>query len=236
MAYITNITQLKEYILRQLGSESHIVEISDINWNDIYNSSLKYLMEYFDEAVNEKTVLLELNNIQDMVLNEKIMGVKDIRTTANDLGLYLAYPGVSPIFDFVSDGDRTSVSSYLATMSYIRQIDETFRKQVFFRFNAETHRLTIGESIASCLLLVFEAEDPISLYNSRYFHKILEANAWKTWAVNTGGKYNGMTIGNGLTINTDGMNQKYLDLMSEIKDAIDGDEFSFLGPIRLNSL
>lgn len=236
MAYLTTPTELKDFILRKLGSEAHKVELSDLNWDDIYAESMKYLLEYFDEAVHEKIVLLELNKVQDIKLNSKIQVVKDILVSDNDLGLYLAYPGISPIYDFMVDGDRTSVSSYLTTINYMRQIQETFRKHIKFNFNSETKRLLIGEPINSCVLIALESEDEADLYNSRYFHKILEANCWKSWAVNAGGKYNGMTIGNGMTLNIEGMLKNYEDLMQEIKDSVENDEYSFLGPMRLNSL
>ena len=236
MAYIKTKEELKNFILRKLGSEAHKVEISDENWEDIYNESLKYLYEYFDEAVVEKTMVLELNKVTDIKLNENIIAVHSMHTSANDLGLYLAYPGLSPVLDFVSDGDRNAVSSYLATMTYIRELQQVFEKKVYFKFNSETHRLIIGEPITKCIIVVLEAEDELSLLNSRYFHLILEANFWNTWANNVGGKYKGWTVGNGMEINVEGMRERYNTLMEQIKDSIENDEFSFLGPIRLNSL
>jgi hypothetical protein len=235
MAYITNETELKEYILRRLGSEAHRVEISDTNWDDIFNTSSKYLYEHFADAVNEKAVLVEVNNSRDLILNDNIIAVQDIHVSTNDLGLYLAYPGISPIYDFVSSGDRGAVSSYLTTMSYIREIQQTFKKYVHFKFNPESKRLILGEEVLSALLIVQEKEDITLLYNSEYFHKILEANAWRIWATNTG-KYAQIQIGNGQTINREDMKERYQELMEEIKSSIENEEYDFLGPIRLNSL
>lgn len=233
--YITTETELKNFILRKLGSEAHRIEISDLNWADIYNTSVKYLYEHFADSVNEKAILVEVNNSRDLILNNSIIAVQKLYTSKNDLGLYLAYPGLSPIYDFVSSGDRGAVGSYLATMSYIRNIKETFQKYVHFKFNPESHRLILGEEISTALLVVLETEDITELYNSEYFHKILEARAWKSWAVNTG-KYSEIQIGNGQTINRDDMKENYNELMEEIKSAIENEEYDFLGPIRLNSL
>ena len=235
MKYINSETELKDFIFRKLGSEAHRVEISDANWADIYNTSIKYLYEHFADAVNEKAVLIDVNNAQELQLNDSVIAVTDIHTSTNDLGRYLAYPGISPIFDFVTTGDRGAVSSYLATMSYIREIQQTFEKYIHFKFNPESHKLFLSEKILSALIVVQEAEDITELYNSRYFQMILEAKAWKTWSVNTG-KYTNIQIGNGQTINRDDMKANYSELMDEIQSAIDNEEFDFMGPIRLNSL
>lgn len=235
MAYITSETELKEYIFRKLGSEAHIIELSDLNWADIYATGSKYLFEHFADAVNEKAILVDVQNSRDLILSENILAVNNIYVSQNDLGLYLAYPGVSPIYDFVSSGDRGAVSSYIATMSYIREIQQTFQKYIHFKFNPESHRLLLGEEVLSAVLIVQEAEDIQELWNSEYFHKILEARAWKAWSVNTG-KYQQIQIGNGQTINRDDMKENYNELMEEIKSAIENEEYDFLGPIRLNSI
>lgn len=233
--YITTNLELKNFIFRKLGAEAHQIEISDQNWNDIYNESLKYIYEYFADSVNEKTILVSINNVRDITLDSTIYAVKEMLVSKNDLGLYLAYPGISPIFDFVSSGDRGAVSSYLATMSYIREIRQTFQKFVHFKFNSESKRLIIGEEVTSAILVILEAETESNLFNSDYFHKVLEAKCWKAWMSNTG-KYKEIQIGNGLTLNRDDMKENYNSLMEEIQDSIENDEYSFLGPIRLNSI
>jgi hypothetical protein len=235
MSYITTETELKDFIFRKLGTEAHVVEVSDLNWTDIYNTSLKYIYEHFSDSVNEKAVIVELNDVTDIILDSKIMTVQKMFVSENDLGLYLAYPGISPIYDFVSSMDRGAVSSYISSMSYIREIQQTFQKYIHFKFNSETKRLILGEPVKSAVFIVLETEEPENLYNAEYFHKILEANTWKTWMVNTG-KYQNIQIGNGLTINRDDMKENYQELMQELKDSVENEEYDFIGPIRLNSL
>ena len=88
MNYITNKTELKEYILRQLGSESHIVEISDTNFDDIYNKALNYLYERSSDGVIRKVVLIDGITEKDIFLNNNVMSINKIVTIVINVGPY----------------------------------------------------------------------------------------------------------------------------------------------------
>lgn len=227
--YITSKVQLQEYIFRKLGSEAHRVEISDTNFNDIYNESLNYLNEYSDDAVIRKTIILNVGNQYDLTLNDNVGAINWIYTGNDYFNTSAFYPGISPVYDFLRSSS-TDTSSFILFNVNMQDIRKTFRTKVNFDYNPETKSLHIGEQIDQCVIDYFEVEDEALLYESRLFLMLLERDCWKQWKVNVQGKYIGSTIGNGVSINGDFMDSQFDKLDEKIKESVESEEFDFLAP------
>lgn len=233
--YITTKEELKEYILRQLGSESHRVEISDANFNDIYNKSLDYFYEHANDGVNRKLVIIEANGQRELTLNENIMTIKYVAT---DNSAYTTvtpayYKGVSPIYDLLR-GDVYDTSTYLIFTETIKEYQKLFNKKIDYSFNTQTKTFIINEDDVSNIMLdYYEAEDESLVYENELFQKLLERDCWKQWKINTQGKYIGSTIGNGVEINGEFMMTMYNQLDEEIKESVINEEYDFLFPTKI---
>lgn len=231
MNYITNIVELKEYILRQLGSEAHRVEISEKNFEDIYNSSLNFMYERVDDAVNRKVSIINTLNSKDFIMNSNIMSIKRIvgsSTITGGLTNY-SYSGISPIYDMLK-GDITDTSTYLIMTERIKEYSKLFSEKVDYSFNSQSKRLIINsKEISSFLVDYMEVEDAELLYENELFLKHLEMQCWKKWSVHNK-KYLGSTIGNGVTINSDYMQEMYQSLKEEIENDIENEAYDFIAP------
>lgn len=232
--YITNQTELKEYIFRQLGSEQHRIEISDTNFEDIYQKSIKKLYDHTTDSVNEKFILFNPMNSKEVTLSSNIQTVLDLHMSNNSFSdSTIAYPGSSPMYDFLI-GNDIQTSAYTLFVENMRDIRQTFRNRIFFRYNTESKKLILTEEINQNILLrVLEQEDIATLYQNEFLLKLLERDCWKQWRVNTSGKYLGSTIGNGITINSEFMDEQYNRLNEEVKESIENEEFDFLRPTKI---
>lgn len=231
--YINNKTELKDFIFRQLGSEAHKVEISETNFNDIFNKSLDYLHERTDDGVIRKLVIIDTNGETDIVLNQNIMGIRKLVTGDSffNSSETAFISGISPVYD-IFRGDDVSASSYLILNEQLDEVRRLFTKSVGWDFNTQSKRLILNETVSSIMLDMYEAEDEALLYENELFLMLLERDCWKQWYRNTH-KYDGSTIGNGVTINGQMMLDSYDQLDADIKEARDNEEFDFMAPRKI---
>lgn len=235
MNYITNKIELKEYILRQLGSESHIVEISDANFNDIYNKALNYLYERSSDGVIRKVVIVDGITEKDIFLNNNVMSINKIVTTSNsyyDINQLNYISGISPVYDLFRGYD-VQTSSYIILNEKIKEVNRLFQKATNYDFNSQTKRLVLQTSLKQFVMDYYESEDETLIYENELFLKFIERDCWKKWAINVGGKYLGATIGNGVELNTEFMMQMYKDLDDEIKSSVEEETYDFIAPRKI---
>ena len=235
MNYITDKDSLKEYILRQLGSESHIVEISESNFDDIYNKALNYLYERSSDGVIRKVVIIDGVTEKDIFLNSNVMSINKIVTTSNsyyDINQLNYISGISPVYDLFRGYD-VQTSSYIVLHEKIKEVNKMFQKATNYDFNSQTKRLVLQTSLKQFVMDYFEAEDEILLYENELFLKFIERDCWKQWAINVNGKYLGATIGNGVELNSEFMMQMYRDLDDEIKASVEEETYDFLSPRKI---
>lgn len=232
MDYITNETELKNYILRQLGSEAHRVEISDTNWDDIYNKTMNFAFERVDDAVIRKTAIIQTLGSKDLLLDSKVMSINRLigdSKVSSTVSTY-AYAGISPLYDLIR-GDVYDTTTFLIMTERVKEYSKLFNEKVDYNFNSQSKRLIIhSKSLNSFMIDYNEIEDESLLYENEMVLKYAEMLAWKTWANHVGAKYTGSTIGNGVTLNFDYMVSQYDKLKEEIDKDIEDDTYSFLAP------
>ena len=237
MSYITTEADFKLYMFRQLGSEKHRVDISNNEYNDIYNTNIKYIRDYSSGVVYDDYILIEdIGTNKSLILADNILAVKFIKEKGSSLGLSgdISYMGGSPIYDFMmsGSGDLGSVYSFKED---IREIRKALSKNISFTFRPSSHTLDLGIPLdgGSLYLGVLVAEDLATLFDDTFFKKLMERDMWKQWHTNCT-KYKGSTIGNGVELNVDNMKDNYETLKAEIKESQDNEEYDFLRPSRIN--
>lgn len=232
MDYITNKTELKNYIFRQLGSEAHRVEISDSNWNDIYNKTMNFAFERVDDAVIRKTAIIQTYNQKDLILDSKIMSINRLlgdSKVSSTVSTY-AYAGISPLYDLIR-GDVYDTTTFLIMTERVKEYSKLFNEKVDYNFNSQSKRLIIhSKNLNSFMIDYNEIEDETLLYENEMVLKYAEMMAWKTWARNVGAKYQGSTIGNGVTLNFDYMISEADKLKEEIDNDIENETYDMLLP------
>ena len=232
--FITTETELKDYIFRKLGSEQHRVELSDNNFQDCLNASLKYTMEYSNDGIEEKYILstLDTSISKEVILQDKILAVLDIIAPSSFSDTNVFYPGRSPVYDFLKMSNLDT-SSYLLYSEQMKDIRNIFRKRLNYTYNSQTKKLIVNESFSNQVILkIVEKVDEALLYDNTLFLKVLEKNCWEQWENNLS-KYQGSSIGNGVTINTEWMKEKYTKLEEDIEKSLEDDEYNFLGPVKI---
>jgi hypothetical protein len=231
--FINSYEELQEFIFRKLGSEQHTVELSDDNFSDIFKESLKFLRNYTNDGANEKYVVYELNNEKEIILNDNIFAVLDMYAPTTFVNSNLFYPGYSPVYDFLKMSSMDT-SAYLVFTEQMKDIRDLFRKRVSYKFNTQSKKLVLHESITGKMLFkILEMEEEQYLYDSELFLKLIERDCWGQWAINIGAKYRGSSIGNGIELNTDFMMEKYNKLDEEIKAEMDSETYDFLAPFKI---
>ena len=234
MSFITTKVELKEYIFRQLGSEIHDVEITDQNFEDIYNKSIKYFQEHSNEGIMEKVVISEVNSATELTLDNSILSVNKIMDSDVSISSNTVYyPSTSPLYNYLMNGD-TALSSFYVYNADMKEMRKMFNTKLYFKFNSETKSLILGREVEKILMVVWEAEDVLSLYSNELLLLHLEASCWRQWATNVGAKYRGSTIGKGIELNYEGMIAESERAEALLKDAVDNEEFDFLAPIRVD--
>lgn len=231
MSYINTKPELKDYIFRRLGSEAHRVEVSDTNFDDIYNKVLNHVYEYTNDAVIRKTILVnDINDQQIYTLPDNVVAINGIYTGSQYFNTSVYYPGISPVYDFLRSGSAYNTTSYLIFVEQTREIRNLFRKKVNYDFNYESKKISLGEKLSDQLLFdIYEAEDETFLYESDIFLLSLERDCWRQWSVNTS-KYRGSTIGQGVEINAEFMTEQANRLEDQIKESIENEEYDFISP------
>ncbi len=241
MSYITTKDELKDYIYRQLGSEIHTVEVTDANFEDIYNRSIKYYQEYSSETVIEENIILQLpNGVKEITVDERIAvinGVYKDRTGFDfaGFGTNLGYSGFTPLYDYLFTSGGTSISAVTTLKQEFKSIRELRNNILKYDFNEQTRLLRIFEDEQTSMFInVSSLVAMEELYDSEYFLLILERGMWKQWAVNTK-KFLGSTIGNSVSLNTDYFEEKYKELDDRLKEIIENEEYDMLGILKITN-
>lgn len=231
MYYINTKDELKDYIFRRLGSESFQIEISDKNWDDIFNASINFMFERSDDAVNRKLAIIETDS-KEFFLNNNVMSISRIsgpNLISTSITTY-AYAGISPLYDLLR-GDIYDTSTFLIMTERIKEYQKLFNEKIDFSFNTHSKRLNILSPIKKMFMIdYFCVEDENLLYENELLLKYIEMLSWRTWAMNVGSKYVGSTIGNGVTINFNHMMDMYRELKQDIENDIVNETYDMLLP------
>lgn len=238
--YLQTVAELIEYTKRKLGGEIHDIEITTTQWDDIIEDSKHWLYDYSEFGTYEQWEIVEPNGASSMVLSDDVLGIKECYGM-NDIANIpnFAFPVDSLFYSVIRDGAATfSISSYVVMRQYLNTFRDLFREPVIFNFNGESKRLEFPNShYKSIGFLLIKEETTDKLVNNKFFKMLVEAHAWKQWAINMGGKYNvanASIIGNGLTLNVDQMYDRAEKLFEKIEEGLDADEFgTLLMPKRL---
>ncbi len=238
--YLQDTTELIAYIQRKMGGEIHEIEITPTQWVDILEDSKYWLFDYSDFGTYDQWEIVEPNGASTIELSADVVGIRECYGM-NDIANIpnFAYPIDSLYYTVIRDGAATfSISSFVVMRQYLNTFRDLFREPVVFNFNNDSKRLEFPNSnYKSIGFLLIKEENVDKLVNNKFFKMLVEAHAWQQWSVNIAGKYDvskASILGNGLTLNSDSMQDRADKLFMEIKEGLENEEFgTLLMPKRL---
>lgn len=241
--YLSTIADLKDYIFRKLGSEIHVVEITDPQWLDIMADSKKFFFDYSDWGTHYDYMVINPQGQREITLSDDILGIvdcfglDDAPNVAN-----IAYPS-STMYYLLSvngGGDQIQMSAYVMMRQYLNTFKDLFREPVLFDFNTESKILRLGRADYSKIgFRAITAEADEEILNNTFFKMIVEMKCLYQWADNMSIKYDtesASIMGNGLKLNPRRMIEKADKLNDRIDEGLNNDEWgTTLMPRRLFS-
>lgn len=239
--YLNSIDDLKAFIFRKLGSQIHVVEVTDEQWQDITEDAQSYFYDYSDFGTYKQLVVVEPNGARDIKLSDDVVavsecyGMDDAPNVAN-----MAYPS-SSLYYLLSvngGGDQIQMSAYVVMRQYLNMFKDLFREPVIYDFNSESKMLRLARADYSKMAFrLVTKEDINELVNNVFFKLIVEMKVLRQWADNINLKYdtsNASIMGNGLKLNPDRMNEKADKIEDRIEKGLESDEWgSLLAPKKL---
>lgn len=213
---ISTLQDLRDYILRKLGSPVQTIELCETQLDDCVDDAIQLFVEYHSDGcdigystfeitddtilqypMNENTQLV-LEIIKTNTFNYFPQDTENIAFTANDFN----YP-----FSMRSDIVSVEVFRQKHTM-----IENQFKLPVIFDYNEITNILHIpAPVVGKYMLKLLKSPDDINLIlNDPWLKKYSTALAKKQWAVNLQ-KFTGVQLAGGAEFNHDAIMTQALD-------------------------
>jgi len=228
MAKITNLTEMKNYVLTQLGYPVINIEISDTQLEQAIEDTVQDFNRYnYDEGSYRDYFILQTSA---GVMDYPVSAVRDYATSATldnvefiwDFSVSFGLDGINTLFSpahillynqYVNQGGYPggpgstggaglTLTTYQTAMMYMDLINEMFGKMysVDYLPGREVIRITPTPSeVVVGVLVLWRREYAYNLYNNPLVKKLAIARAKKRWGWNLN-KYGGQ-LPDGLTIN-----------------------------------
>lgn len=215
---------LKQYILRKLGSPVINVEISKSQLDDAIDDALQKFHENHFDGVDVGYLLLPIEkDNQEYVLDDEIFEVTDI--LGPDVFSYSGDPLL--IRESLQFGNSLSLMSEVDLIGIevwrqnIKNLENAFNKEILFDFNSTTKKLFLHVNPlidTTFALKVYKSEnaddiEDSNLYNNIWLKKYSVALAKYQWGTNIQ-KYESIALPGGGSIN-------FRDIMTQATESID---------------
>jgi hypothetical protein len=216
-------TDLKNYILRQLGSPVINIEITDEQLDDAIDNTLELYMQNAYSGVRERFVALEVvAGTQDYLLPYEIFAIITIRS--QEMG-GITNTAPSNIFsmnqfiasDLYKGSGRIDLVTYETTNQLLSTLDLMFSKKMTYDFNCISKELHLFEIPVQSEKVFMQCyiknvptytTDPVSgtivestnIYNELWVRRYSTELARRQWADSIS-KYEGSQLPNGMSLN-----------------------------------
>ena len=239
MAKITNLEQMKHYVLVQLGWPVNNIEISDEQLENAIEDTCNDFSRYnYEEGSFRDYFLFQCTpGVEDY----DVSAMRDYKTSATldnvqavwDFSVSFGMDGINMMFSpshillynqYVEQGNYPGgpgggspgglvLTNYQTSMMYLKQIDEMFGKMysVCYIPGREVIRVTPTPTTAIVgVLILWRKEYAYNLYNNPLVKKLAIARAGLRWGRNLS-KYSG-SMPDGLTVNADAIISEYKEM------------------------
>lgn len=221
------LTELKSYIKRYLGDPMIHVELDDTQIDDRIRDTLELFMERHYDGSIETYYLLDLTKDTYLyTLPDDVMAVTGVYLEKNNLDIKNENILLSTKHEMYQNTFELNGSSITLMRMQYDTLDQQYREDYMFDFNATTHTLSISKNIESAstvYLRVFVKQDMSNdndksenIYADRWVKQMSCAMCKKQWGTNIT-KYVNVPLPGGGTINGEKI---YSDGENEIEKAM----------------
>lgn len=231
---LSSAQDLIDYTIRRLGGDAHNVEIGEDAWEDIIYDARRDFHKYTDDGSLEKLILVNPEGNTEMILDDSVLSIMRAYEPKSSLGISnVLLPLQDTIYYNMVRGNATGhLSSYVVTKQYIETIHQLVKEYIWFDFNPETKQLLLGKPYTKEIAFeVFVEADESLIWNHKFMKRLTLMYALREWASLISGKYRGVSVGNGLELNSDGMIEWADKIQDELDRALEDNEYGgILGP------
>ena len=220
--------ELRDYILRKLGSPVIHVEIATEQLDDcIYEAVQKFVDEHYDGIDIDYFFLNVQKDVREYTLNQDVESIIEIYSPYSN---YVGEPLLMRPFYFndmnISLLDTYDIADVEAYRQRIKIVTDYYNNPVQFDFNTTTKKLTLGytPSEDGTLAVKFYRNSTTGnvedVYDNLWLKKYAVALAKEQWGMNIG-KYNGVTLPGGATMNGDTIMQMGRDDKEKLEQELE---------------
>lgn len=219
-AIIQTRDQLKDYILRRLGSPVINIELTDEQMDDAINDTLDNFLPRAYSGVEERYLFLPFTpGVHDYILDYSIEAVLEVVDFESDLfvsGSTSDLFGMNQLIAqqiFNQGGiNKIDILTYEMTNEFMSTINVLFSKKITFDYNCISKKLHLfadPHSTGSKIVHVYRRVEPIvdnaglestNVYDVRWIKRMAVEKARYQWGWNLT-KYMGSVLPNGMQLN-----------------------------------
>lgn len=232
---VTNRTDLKSYVLRDLGFPLITIDVADEQLEDRIDQAISFFREYYWDGIEKEYFKHQITQAdidqQYILLPDYIMGVTKVYNANNSTN------GQPNIFDLeyqlrmndMRDLTSTSIIYYEQVMEHIALLQNRLNVDRMYDFNRLNNKLYLRLNWANRIhvgdwLLVecysaLNPDDSPKFWNERLFKEYVSALVKRQWAQNLS-KYQGVQLPGGVTIDSGRMKAEAEDDIRKIEDNV----------------
>lgn len=237
IGWLDNLTALKAYVLRQLGSPRICVELTDEQLTDLIGDTIRYFWKYYSQGHREDylafqlvpgmthyKICQELEEVVDLNL-PNFLGLTDnlLSPVTNALISQFPWGGMSfPGKCWGSSDYGDVLGNWNATLTWLEEAKMDFGRKYQVKYIREEKALSVWPTPKfpdRCLLRVYKREHFMNLIQDPLFRKYLLAKAGWLWTLGLR-KYSLQLAGGG-SLNGDSLASDFKEQIEKCEERID---------------
>lgn len=235
---LDNIAALKAYILRQLGSPTICVELSNEQLMDVIGDAIRYFWKYYSQGHREDylafelvpgmthyKICQELEEVVDLELASWLGNVDNLLTPVNNMLIaqltpYAGMKYMSSCWGTTDYGDV--LGNWNATLTWLEEAKMDFGRKYRVKYIREQKALSVWPTPKfpeRALLRVYKREHVLNIIQDPLFRRFVVAKAGIVWT-NALRKYQISIAGSG-NLNMDSLAADYKEELKDCMERID---------------
>lgn len=226
---------LKEYCLRELGAPVIRINVADVQLEDRLDEAIEYFREYHYDGVEKMYLKHEITQedvdnkwipVSDLVYGISRIIPLNSGTNVNNIFDIQYQMRLNDLFNLTS----TSMVYYTTAMQHLSLLDHVINGHQLIRFNRFKNKLEldakwgttigVGDHIIVEAYRALDPEEYKRTYSNPWLKKYVTALFKRQWGANLG-KFGGMALPGGITIDGKSLYREALDEIKELEDDLE---------------
>lgn len=237
---LLNRRAFKDYCLRKLGAPVTQINVAPQQVDDAVDDALDMFWEYHADGSTQLFFKLEITqealDAGYFELPPNVLSVIRILSLGGSGGNGIANLNNLQYYAYFSDLigriPKAGASSYVINLQHLNTIQEVFNPEKLIEFNkhegrlviqGDTSKLQVGSFIVYEAVVINDPENTPSTWNNWWLKNYATALIKKQWGMNLG-KYQGVTLPSGITLNGEAIRQEAIQEINDLEQRL-RDEF-----------